>query len=292
MNQERPVDDHPDVDDAIERDPVDIEPASARDRDANPWAAAARAAAAGDTATVSATVAPPTEPEPTTAWGFDDDSPLPPRRSRTFTPLTGVLAAALLATGGFALGAKVGRSSAPKATTGASAAAAAFGAARQGGAGAAGAAGGTGTTVAGAAAGAGQGRQGGTGQAGTGAAGGGFGGGTFGTVKLIDGTNVYIQDASGNVVKVSTSADSAITVTKRGTAADLKAGDTVVVQGTADGDGNIAATAITSTNGALGRGGQTGTGQTGAAPGAPTPSTTAAGGSQRPASGPTTTAKR
>jgi hypothetical protein len=116
-------------------------------------------------------------------------------------------------------------------------------------------------------------------------------------VKLVDGTNVYIQDASGNVVKVSTSADSAITVTKRGTAADLKAGDTVVVQGTADGDGNIAATAITSTNGlGAGRNGQGGTGgQTGAgaAPGAPTPTTAAAAaaGSQRPAGGPTTTVK-
>ena len=286
------MDDHLDVDAVDAHDALDVEPASARDRDSNPWAAAARAAATGDTATVSAAVAvaAAADPvEPATAWGFDDDSPLPPRRSRTFTPFTGVLAAALLATGGFALGAKVGRSSAPKATTGANAAAAFGAAARQGAAGAAGAAGGTGTTVAGAAG--ATGRQ-GTGQAATGASGG-FGGGTFGTVKLIDGTNVYIQDSSGNVVKVSTSADSAITVSKRGTAADLKAGDTVIVQGTADGDGNIAATAITSTNGVGGgRGGQTGTGQTGVAPGAATPSTTAAAaGAQRPASGPTTTAK-
>ena len=283
------MDDHLDVDAVDAHDALDVEPASARDRDSNPWAAAARAAATGDTATVSAAVAVAVaaDPvEPATAWGFDEDSPLPPRRSRSFTPFTGVLAAALLATGGFALGARVGRSSAPKATTGANAAAAFAAAARQGGAGAAGAAAGAGTTVAGAAG--ATGRQ-GTGQGG----GGGFGGGTFGTVKLIDGTNVYIQDSSGNVVKVSTSADSAITVSKRGTAADLKAGDTVIVQGTADGDGNIAATAITATNGVGGgRGGQAGTGQTGAAPGAATPSTTAAAaGAQRPASGPTTTAK-
>ena len=85
--------------------------------------------------------------------GFDDDSPLPPRKPRVFTPVTWALAAGLLAVGGFALGAKVGRSSAPKAATGAAAAAAAFGGQRAG-AGAnttvAGrAATGTGTTVAG-----------------------------------------------------------------------------------------------------------------------------------------------
>ena len=211
------------------------------------------------------------------AWaGFDDDSPLPPRRPRVFTPVTWALAAGLLAVGGFALGAKVGRASAPKAT--ASAAAAGFGQQRA----AAGApttvAGraATGTTVAGAAA--GTGRTGGTGTGGFGGA----GGGTFGTVKLIDGTAVYIQDASGNVIKVTTSADSAISVTKRGTAADLKAGDTVIVQGATDDAGNIAATAITSTGGlAAGRGqgqgqgqGQTGQAQTPAAAG---PTTTTRG---------------
>lgn len=209
--------------------------------------------------------------------GFDDDSPLPPRKPRVFTPVTWALAAGLLAVGGFALGAKVGRSSAPKAATGAAAAAAAFGGQRAG-AGAnttvAGrAATGTGTTVAG-----GNGRTGSGAAAGTGAGGfGGAGGGTFGTVKLIDGTAVYIQDASGNVIKVTTSADSAITVTKRGTAADLKAGDTVVVQGATDDAGNIAATAITSTGGlgAAGRGqGQTGQGQ---APAAGGPTTTTRG---------------
>ena len=94
--------------------------------------------------------------------------------------------------------------------------------------------------------------------------------GTFGTVKLVDGTNVYIQDASGNVIKVTTTPEAAITVSKRGTAADLKAGDTVVVQGTADADGNIAATAITA--GGFGGGrqrGQNGGGTQGAGGTAP-----------------------
>ena len=157
------------------------------------------------------------------AWSDDDDdSPLPPRRAKVFTPVTWTMVALLLTAGGFALGAKVGRDSAPAAaaTT-------------------AGGAGGFGARAA--------------------AAGGGFGGGTFGTVKLVDGTNVYLQDSSGNVIKVTTTPEANVTVSKKGTVADLKAGDTVVVQGTADADGNIAATAIVA--GGLGAGGrQRGTG--------------------------------
>lgn len=206
------------------------------------------------------------------AWAeLDDDSPLPPRRPRTITGVTWVLMAGCLAAGAFALGAKVGRDHAPTATaTGATAALGGFGnrgaangptttsAGRQGGATAA-----TGAATGGAAGNAAKG-----GGFGGGA---GFGGGTFGTVKLVDGTNVYIQDTNGNVIKVTTTPEAAITVSKRGTAADLKPGDTVVVQGTADADGTIAATAITAGGLGGGRqrgqnaGGQNGNGQAGAA---------------------------
>jgi hypothetical protein len=83
---------------------------------------------------------------------------------------------------------------------------------------------------------------------GSGAAGlGGAGGGTFGTVKLVDGNNIYIQDLSGNVTKVTANADATITVSKPGTASDLRPGQTVTVQGTKGSDGTIAATSISGT---------------------------------------------
>jgi hypothetical protein len=198
------------------------------------------------------------------AWdGFDDDSPLPPRRPKVFTPVTWTMVALLLTAGGFALGAKVGRDSAPAATASAPnlGGFGGFGA-RPNAAGGTGAGASTGvtTTVAGRAANAGATGQPAAAPTGAPAGGGGFGGGTFGTVKLIDGTNVYLQDNSGNVIKVTTTPEASITVSKKGTVADLKAGDTVVVQGAADADGNIAATAIVA--GGLGAGGgrQRGTG--------------------------------
>ena len=65
-------------------------------------------------------------------------------------------------------------------------------------------------------------------------------------MKLVDGTNVYITDASGNLVKVTTQPGLVVTVNKDGTVADLAAGESVVVTGTAGSDGSIAATAIRS----------------------------------------------
>ena len=49
-------------------------------------------------------------------WDALDDTPLPPRRPKLVTPLTWSLFGLLLAAGGFALGAKVGRDHAPTAT--------------------------------------------------------------------------------------------------------------------------------------------------------------------------------
>jgi hypothetical protein len=81
-----------------------------------------------------------------------------------------------------------------------------------------------------------------TGRQGTFAAGG--GGGTFGTVTAIKGSTLYITDASGNVVKVSTSAASQVTKTTAGTVKDIKPGDTVVVRGSQGKNGTIAADSI------------------------------------------------
>src|SRR5579871_4351468 len=73
-----------------------------------------------------------------------------------------------------------------------------------------------------------------------GAAGGAAGAGaTFGTVKLIDGNNVYVQDTTGNIMKMATTPQSTITVTSTGTVKSIKPGDTVIVRGTAGSDGIV-----------------------------------------------------
>ncbi|MEX1009674.1 MAG: hypothetical protein WD271_17790 [Acidimicrobiia bacterium] len=94
---------------------------------------------------------------------------------------------------------------------------------------------------------------GGAGAGGAGAAnavpgGAGFGGGTSGQIKLIDGTNLYIVDAQGNTVKVSTSPSSTISTAQTTTLDALELGDTVVVRGTTGTDGTVSATSITATS--------------------------------------------
>jgi hypothetical protein len=89
---------------------------------------------------------------------------------------------------------------------------------------------------------------GGTGAAGggTGAAGGAAGrGATTGTVKLVDGTTIYLTTANGDTVTVKTSGTTAVRILQTGTAKDIPVGATVVVQGTADADGIITATQVT-----------------------------------------------
>ncbi|HEX3623611.1 MAG TPA: hypothetical protein VHT97_14955, partial [Acidimicrobiales bacterium] len=84
---------------------------------------------------------------------------------------------------------------------------------------------------------------------GTGRAGfaGGAGAATAGQVKLIDGPNIYVTDATGNIVKVTTSDASRITHTGAGTINDILPGDTVVVQGQKGADGIVSATAVADT---------------------------------------------
>jgi len=73
------------------------------------------------------------------------------------------------------------------------------------------------------------------------------GGATVGTVKLVDGATVYVSEADGTIIKVTTSPKSAVTTTSTGTAASLKVGDTVAVTstgGTAGAGGTINAASI------------------------------------------------
>jgi len=75
--------------------------------------------------------------------------------------------------------------------------------------------------------------------------GGGAGGGAVtGTVKLVDGKNVYVTDTSGNVVKVATSGSSQLTKTDPATTKDVAPGDVVIVRGTQNSDGSYTASTL------------------------------------------------
>jgi len=69
-------------------------------------------------------------------------------------------------------------------------------------------------------------------------------GGTIGTVKAIDGRSLYVTDAQGNVVKVTTTAATTVRVTQTGSLRKIKPGDNVVVQGAQTASG-YSATSIT-----------------------------------------------
>jgi hypothetical protein len=141
-----------------------------------------------------------------------------PRRARINIATTGLVALALVAAAFYA-GVKVEKTHAKSSTAGGLAAAfgrlAATGAATSG-----------------------------TRGAGSGAFGGIGAGVTIGTVKLIDGKNVYVTTTSGAITKVIVGSGSKVTVTKSGKASDLKPGDSVVVQGAASKDGSITATSL------------------------------------------------
>ena len=75
--------------------------------------------------------------------------------------------------------------------------------------------------------------------------GGGAGGGAVtGTVKLVDGKNVYVTDTSGNVVKVATVGSSQLTKTDPATTKDVAPGDVVIVRGTQNSDGSYTASTL------------------------------------------------
>jgi hypothetical protein len=171
------------------------------------------------------------------------------RRTRITTPATRALLALVVVAGAVLGGALLDRWLRPSSSNSTSGFAAVAAQLRRGGAGGSGAAGG--------------------GAAGGGAAGFGAGGATIGTVKLIDGTNVYVQDLQGNTIKVTTQPSTAVSVTKTGKTSQLAPGSTVIVQGKQSADGtSVAATSITQ-NAGLGSGGGGGL-PGGAVPGAAT----------------------
>jgi hypothetical protein len=94
----------------------------------------------------------------------------------------------------------------------------------------------------------------GTGSAGSGLAGRGGGGlfgagnATVGSIKLIDGNTVYVQTTSGDIVQVTTSAGTKVTVSSTVPVKDLRPGETVIVEGSKNSSGAIAATSISQTS--------------------------------------------
>jgi hypothetical protein len=70
---------------------------------------------------------------------------------------------------------------------------------------------------------------------------------TTGKVKLVDGKTIYVETADGTVVTVRTGGDTAVQTATAGKLKDVKAGDTVSVQGAADTDGTVTATTVTKT---------------------------------------------
>jgi hypothetical protein len=99
------------------------------------------------------------------------------------------------------------------------------------------------------------GASGGTGSGFAGRGGGVFGGGnaTIGTIKLIDGSIVYVQNTEGDIVQVATSSGTKVTISETVPVKDLQPGETVIVEGSKNSSGAIAATSISQTT--LGAGG-------------------------------------
>jgi hypothetical protein len=68
---------------------------------------------------------------------------------------------------------------------------------------------------------------------------------TTGTVKLVDGTTIYVQTASGDLITVRTTGKTTVQTATKSSVKDVKAGQTVTVQGPAGTDGTVTATSVT-----------------------------------------------
>jgi hypothetical protein len=165
--------------------------------------------------------------EPPDARDVSAELAAPPRRKLPW--LTLVLSACVVAAAAFSGGALVEKHQLHGGSAGrGSAFSAAAGSARQSTSGR------TGTGAFGA--------SGGSQASGGGAAAGGL---TVGTVKLVDGNTVYVSDAQGDIVKVTTGSSTKVTENKSGKVSDLKAGQSVTVVGTKGSDGTVKATTVT-----------------------------------------------
>ena len=157
------------------------------------------------------------EPEYDEAWDGEGMQELPPRAARRglVTPVRAGLAALLVAAAGFIGGVEAQKS---QGSSGNATAAAAL------------QAGGGGTS----------GRPGGFAGA--------SGNATVGSVKSKDGRWLYVQDTSGNTVKVRTTSTSKVTRTAKASPSAIHPGDRVIIEGTKSSGGTITATQIVATS--------------------------------------------
>ncbi|GAA0472507.1 hypothetical protein Ade02nite_52220 [Paractinoplanes deccanensis] len=68
---------------------------------------------------------------------------------------------------------------------------------------------------------------------------------TTGTVKLVNGTTIYVEKADGTVVTVKTDGKTKVATSSTGKLSDVKAGQSVTIQGAAAADGSVTATSVT-----------------------------------------------
>lgn len=73
---------------------------------------------------------------------------------------------------------------------------------------------------------------------------------TAGTVKLVDGRNVYVQTAAGGTVKIHTTRATKVTLATSGSVSRLKPGDTVLARTSAGDGGAVSASSISEGSGA------------------------------------------
>ncbi|MHB8690697.1 MAG: DUF5666 domain-containing protein [Solirubrobacteraceae bacterium] len=155
-----------------------------------------------------------------------EEAPLPIRpRRKLLTPATATLAAIATAAGGFYAGVRV-----EKGQTSGSSAVAGLG----GGGGGGGGAGAGGFARLRALLG-----------GGLGGGGGGGGGGSAGTVSTVDGSTIYLSEATGNTVKVTLSSATKVSKSQSTSRHAVRPGDTIAVQGVTKPGGTIVATSVT-----------------------------------------------
>ena len=78
---------------------------------------------------------------------------------------------------------------------------------------------------------------------------------TVGTIKLIDGSTVYVQTTAGDIVQVATSSGTKVTVSSTVPVKDLQPGETIIVEGSKNSSGGVTATSISQSSAGLGLGG-------------------------------------
>ncbi|WP_183219357.1 hypothetical protein [Actinoplanes campanulatus] len=71
--------------------------------------------------------------------------------------------------------------------------------------------------------------------------------GTTGKVKLVNGKTIYVETEDGTVVTVKTDGSTTISTASKGKLSDVKAGQSVTVQGEAADDGTVTAKSVTAT---------------------------------------------